>query len=128
LSAMAGIGLGAIQLLTWAMIPDAIEWDEYQTGQRHEGMFYSLVTTFRKVGVSISIPLVMLMLEWTGYVANAEVQPHSAILGLQMLIGPIPAACLVFGILLAALYPLNRARHAELRAKLAERQTANGQK
>lgn len=122
LSAMAGIGLGAIQLLTWAMIPDAVEWDELQTGKRHEGMFYSLVTTFRKVAVSLSIPLVLLMLEWTGYVANAEVQPRSAILGLQLLIGPIPAVCLVFGIVLAAFYPLNRTRHAELRAKLAERQ------
>jgi GPH family glycoside/pentoside/hexuronide:cation symporter len=122
LSGLAGFGVGAIQLLTWSMIPDAVEWDEYQTGQRHEGMFYSLVTTFRKVAVSISIPLAMLMLDWTGYVANAEVQPHSAILGLQMLIGPIPAVCLFAGIVLASLYPLNRARHAELRAKLAERQ------
>ncbi len=121
LAALAGIGLGAVQLLTWAMIPDAIEWDELQTGQRHEGMFYSLVTTFRKVGVSISIPLVMLMLEWTGYVANAKTQPHATILGLQLLIGPIPAVCLVAGIVLASFYPLNRARHAELRAKLAER-------
>ena len=127
LSALAGVGLGAIQLLTWAMIPDAVEWDELQTGQRHEGMFYSLVTTFRKVGVSISIPLVMLMLEWTGYVANAETQPHNAILGIQLLIGPIPAVCLVFGIILAAFYPLNRARHAELRAKLAERHAQENQ-
>jgi GPH family glycoside/pentoside/hexuronide:cation symporter len=121
LSAMAGIGLGAVQLLTWSMIPDAIEWDEFQTGERHEGMFYSLVTTLRKIAVSLSIPLVMLMLEWTGYIANAEVQPHCVIFGLQMLIGPIPAVCLVIGIILASLYPLNRIRHAELRAKLAER-------
>jgi len=126
LAGLAGIGLGAIQLLTWSMIPDAIEWDELQTGQRHEGMFYSLVTTFRKIGVSISIPLVMLMLEWTGYIANADVQPPGAILGIQLLIGPIPAACLVVGIILAAFYPLNRSRHAELRAKLAERQAAEG--
>jgi GPH family glycoside/pentoside/hexuronide:cation symporter len=122
LSALAGVGLGAIQLLTWSMIPDAVEWDELETGQRHEGMFYSLVTTFRKIAVSISIPLVMLMLEWTGYIANAENQTRSAILGIQLLIGPIPAVCLVFGILLAVFYPLNRTRHAELRAKLAERQ------
>jgi GPH family glycoside/pentoside/hexuronide:cation symporter len=121
LSALAGVGLGAVQLLTWAMIPDAVEWDEVQTGQRHEGMFYSLVTTFRKIAVSISIPLVMLMLEWTGYVANAEIQPASAIFGLQLLIGPIPAICLVFGIVLAFIYPMNRTRHAELRTKLADR-------
>ncbi len=121
LSALAGLGVGAIQLLTWSMIPDTVEWDEYQTGQRHEGMFYSLVTTFRKVAVSISIPLAMLMLEWTGYVANAETQPHSAIFGLQMLIGPIPAACLLAGILLALFYPLTREKHTELRTELEER-------
>jgi len=123
LSVLAGFGVGAIQLLTWSMIPDAVEWDELQTGQRHEGMFYSLVTTFRKVAVSISIPLAMLMLEWTGYVANAKTQPHSVILGLQLLIGPIPAVFLVAGIVLASFYPLSRVRHAEVRAKLAERRT-----
>jgi GPH family glycoside/pentoside/hexuronide:cation symporter len=64
----------------------------------------------------------MLMLEWTGYVANSKTQPPNAILGMQLLIGPIPAACLLVGIFLAFLYPLNRARHAEVRAKLAEHQ------
>lgn len=128
LASLAGVGLGGIQLLTWAMIPDAIEWDEYQTGQRHEGMFYSLVTTFRKIGVSISIPLVMLMLDWTGYVPNAVTQPQKAIFGIQLLIGPIPAVCLLAGILLATFYPLNRAKHAELRAKLAERHASENQK
>ena len=123
LSVLAGFGVGAIQLLTWSMIPDAVEWDELQTGKRHEGMFYSLVTTFRKVAVSISIPLAMLMLEWTGYVANAKTQPHSVILGLQLLIGPIPAVFLVAGIVLASFYPLSRVRHAEVRAKLAKRRT-----
>ncbi|PWB50461.1 MAG: hypothetical protein C3F13_16040 [Anaerolineales bacterium] len=123
MAGLAGIGLGAVQLLTWSMIPDTVEWDELQTGQRHEGMFYSLVTTFRKVAVSISIPLVMLMLEWTGYVANAKSEPRSVILGLQLLIGPIPAVCLVAGIVLAWFYPLNRIRHAELRVKLEEQRT-----
>jgi GPH family glycoside/pentoside/hexuronide:cation symporter len=120
-SALVGIGLGAVQVLTWSMIPDAVEWDEFQTGQRHEGMFYSLVQTLRKVGSSLSLPFVLLMLEWTGYVANAPVQPSNTILGIQSLIGPIPAAFLLLGIFLAARYPLDRARFAELRAELAKR-------
>ena len=120
-SALVGIGLGAIQVLTWAMIPDAVEWDELQTGQRHEGMFYSLVQTLRKVGSSLSLPFVLLMLEWTGYVANESTQPRSTILGIQALIGPIPAVFLVVGIFLAARYPLTRKRFDEMRAELAER-------
>jgi GPH family glycoside/pentoside/hexuronide:cation symporter len=120
-SALIGIGLGAVQVLTWAMIPDAVEWDEYQTGQRHEGMFYSLVQTLRKIGSSLSLPFVLLMLEWTGYVANATVQPRNTILGIQALIGPLPAAILLIGIFIASRYPLDRKRFAQVRAELAER-------
>lgn len=118
---LAGFGLGAIQILTWAMIPDGIEWDELQTGQRHEGMFYSLVTTIRKVAASLSLPLLLLVLDWTGYNATLPVQPASAITGIQALIGPVPAVFLGIGILFALFYPLNRERHAQVIHELAER-------
>jgi len=121
LAGMAGVGLGAIQIIPWSMIPDVVEWDEYQTGQRHEGMFYSLVTLLRKVASSFAIPLVLLVLEWTGYVANSAEQPLSAIRGIKMMIGPVPALFLSFGILCALFFPLTRQRHAELRAELARR-------
>jgi glycoside/pentoside/hexuronide:cation symporter, GPH family len=124
LGVLAGAGLGAIQVLTWAMIPDTVEWDELQTGQRHEGMYYSLVTLFRKIAASLTLPLVLLVLEWTGYVANAPAQPRSAILGIQGLIGPLPSLFILAGIILASFYPLTRARHAQVRAELAKRQAA----
>jgi len=120
-SALVGFGLGAVQVLTWAMIPDAVEWDELQTGERHEGMFYSLVQTMRKIGSSLSLPFVLLMLDWTGYVANDPVQPHSTIMGIQALIGPIPAVFLLVGILFASKYPLSRKRFDQLREELAAR-------
>jgi glycoside/pentoside/hexuronide:cation symporter, GPH family len=121
---LAGFGLGAVQILTWAMIPDGVEWDELQTGQRHEGMFYSLVTTIRKVAASLSLPMLLLVLEWTGYDAKLAVQPASAITGIQALIGPIPAFFLGIGILFALFYPLNRERHAQVLSELAERRAA----
>jgi GPH family glycoside/pentoside/hexuronide:cation symporter len=107
------------------MIPDAVEWDELRTGQRHEGMFYSLVLLLRKVASSIALPLMLLTLEWSGYVSNAPVQAPSAVRAIQALTGPIPAALLCVGILFAALYPLGRVRHAELRAELAARRAAS---
>jgi glycoside/pentoside/hexuronide:cation symporter, GPH family len=128
LSASAGIGVGAIQVLTWAMIPDTVEWDELHTGQRHEGMYYSLVTLGRKIAASLALPLVLLVLDWTGYAAAAETQPASAILGIRLLIGPIPAVFLGAGIIFALFYPLGRNRHAELRAEISMRQAAGEQK
>ena len=123
---LAGFGLGAVQILTWAMIPDGVEWDELQTGQRHEGMFYSLVTTVRKVAASISIPMLLFILQLTGYDSKLAQQPANAILGIQALIGPIPAVFLVIGIIFAIFYPLNRKRHAQVLSELAERRAAKG--
>jgi GPH family glycoside/pentoside/hexuronide:cation symporter len=56
LSVLAGIGVSAAHVIPWSIIPDAVEWDELQTGQRHEGMFYSLVTLMQKVASSIAVP------------------------------------------------------------------------
>ena len=124
LGALAGVGFGAVQVLPWAILPDTIEWDELQTGQRHEGMFYSLVTLFRKIAASLSIPVLLLMLSWTGYIPNAAVQPPSAIQGIRLLTGPYPAALLLVGVIFASRYPLTRQRFAQVRQELTERRQA----
>jgi len=118
---LAGFGLGAVQILTWAMIPDGVEVDELETGQRHEGMFYSLVTTVRKVAASLSLPLILLVLDWSGYDPNLVVQPTPAIRGIQALIGPIPSLFLLVGIIFAIHYPLSRERHTEITKELENR-------
>ena len=48
LAFLAGIGVAAVHVLPWSMIPDAVEVDELETGGRHEGMYYSLVTLLRR--------------------------------------------------------------------------------
>jgi GPH family glycoside/pentoside/hexuronide:cation symporter len=121
---LAGIGVGAAHVLPWSIIPDAIEWGEWQTGERHEGMFYSLVTLMQKVASSIAIPLVLLLLEVTGYAPNAAQQPANALLGIRIVIGPIPAALLCGGILFAILYPLGREQYAQVCRELEQRRIA----
>lgn len=118
---LAGVGVGAAHVLPWSIIPDAIEWDEFETGQRHEGMFYSLVTLTQKIASAIAVPLVLLLLDVTGYIPNAEVQPASTMLGIRIVIGPIPAILLSVGIIFALRYPLSRERHSEIQAAIQER-------
>jgi GPH family glycoside/pentoside/hexuronide:cation symporter len=118
---LAGIGVSAAHVLTWAIIPDAIEWSELQTGQRTEGMFYSLVTLIRKIVTSLAVPAVGLVLQFSGYVPNAAQQPTSALTGIRILIGPVPAVLLCIGILFAILYPLSREDHTRLVRELADR-------
>jgi GPH family glycoside/pentoside/hexuronide:cation symporter len=123
LSLLAGIGVAAAHVLPWAMIPDAIEWGELRSGVRHEGILYSLVTLCRKVATSLAIPATLVLLQITGYDGLAGRQPASAIWGIRIVIGPIPALLLGLGILFAALYPLSREQHAEITRELARRRT-----
>ena len=121
---LIGFGLSAAQVLPWAIIPDAIEWDEYQTGERHEGIFYSLITLMGKMANSIAVPLSLLLLEFTGYVSNAAEQPASALLGIKIVIGPIPAALLFTGIIFAIFYPLSREKYTQIVTELNLRKEA----
>ena len=127
LAALAGGGGGAVHVLPWSMIPDAVEVDELETGQRHEGMFYSLVTLLRKIASSIALPLVLLTLDRSGYISNAAVQVPSAVRAIQTMTGPVPAVFLLIGVAFAMLYPLSRERHAEAREELARRRALSGQ-
>jgi GPH family glycoside/pentoside/hexuronide:cation symporter len=122
LCVLAGIGVSAAHVLPWSILPDAIEWGEMQTGERHEGMFYSLLTLMQKIATSIAIPLALLVLDGTGYIPNSAQQPVSAVNGIRIVAGPIPAVLLCAGIAFAALYPLERESYMEIAQKLeAER-------
>ena len=121
---LAGIGVGAAHVLPWAIIPDAIEWDEWRTGERHEGTFYSLITLAQKVASSIAVPLALLVLDATGYIPNAAQQPESAVWGIRIVIGPIPAILLSAGIIFAIKYPLNRKQFSSLVSDLEQRRAA----
>jgi GPH family glycoside/pentoside/hexuronide:cation symporter len=124
---LAGIGVAAAHVLPWAIIPDAVEWDEWQTGERHEGMFYSLTTLIHKVAASVAVPLALLVLEFTGYVPNAAQQSAGALWGLRIVMGPIPAVLLCIGIALAIRYPLSRERYAQIVQELENRRAKQNQ-
>ena len=115
---LAGIGVSAAHVLPWSIIPDAIEWDEWNTGTRHEGTFYSIVTLAQKVASSLAIPLALLLLEARGYLPGDAAQPPEAIQAIRILVGPIPAVLLLAAIAFALFYPLDRSEHERIVAEL----------
>lgn len=118
---LAGIGVASAHVLPWSMIPDAIEYGEWQTGERHEGMFYSLITLAQKVATSIALPLALLVLNQSGYLPNSTTQPATAVTGIRIIAGPIPAVLLGLGILFAVLYPLGRENYSKIAQMLEVR-------
>ncbi|MDA0866283.1 MAG: MFS transporter [Cyanobacteria bacterium] len=118
---MASFGVATAYVVPWAMLPDVIELDELQTGQRREGVFYAFMTLLQKVGLALGLFLVGLALEWSGFVSNADIQTDSALTVIRAFMGPMPMVLLIGGMVLCYFYPVTREIHAEVLLKLAER-------
>ena len=63
-----GIGLGIYTCVSWAMISDAIDYNEWKFGTREEGTVYSLHSFFRKLAQGIGPSAVLLIMGALGYV------------------------------------------------------------
>ncbi|MGF1480942.1 MAG: MFS transporter [Cyanophyceae cyanobacterium] len=125
---MAGFGVAVAYLVPWSMVPDVIELDELQTGQRREGIFYGFMVLLQKLGLAIALFLVGQVLEFAGFIerppgGEIPVQPDSALLAIRLAVGPLPSIILVAGVVLAYFYPITRAVHDEILLKLKERET-----
>ncbi|MBT9311708.1 MFS transporter [Leptothoe kymatousa] len=117
----ASFGVATAYVVPWSILPDVIELNELQTGQRSEGAFYAFMTLLQKMGLAAGIFLVSLALETSGFAKDAIEQPESALLAIRFFMGPVPLILLIGGMILAYFYPITKATHQETLLKLAER-------
>ena len=73
-----GIGMGVYTCVSWAMMGDAIDYNEWKFGTREEGTVYSLHSFFRKLAQGIGPSLVLLIMGWLGYQAKYGTIAQSA--------------------------------------------------
>jgi glycoside/pentoside/hexuronide:cation symporter, GPH family len=126
LAILAGLGVSTAYLIPWSMLPDVIELDELETGQRREGLFYSFMAFLQKICLGVALALVLLSLERAGYISPtasvlSPTQPPAALLAIRLAIGPLPTISLIGGVILAYHYPITRERHQQILLQLAER-------
>jgi GPH family glycoside/pentoside/hexuronide:cation symporter len=126
LAILAGCGVSVAYLIPWSMVPDVIELDELETGQRREGIFYGFMVLLQKFGLALGLFLVGIALDATGFIESVAgqpipTQPESALWAIRFVVAPLPALVLVIGIILAYFYPIDREYHAQIRLQLQQR-------
>ena len=65
------LGLGIYSTVSWAMMGDAIDYNEWKTGKREEGVVYSLHSFFRKLAQGVGPAVALVIMNSLGYVNNA---------------------------------------------------------
>ncbi|MTV81229.1 glycoside-pentoside-hexuronide (GPH):cation symporter [Secundilactobacillus folii] len=120
-TAVAYLGDGFTSALNWALVSDCVEYGEWQTGIRSEGMVYSFFTYFRKLSQAIAGFVPGIILAWVGY-APGQTQTAQALLGIRGLMFLYSAALSIATIVLMYYaYSLTDQRYGRIVAELLQK-------
>lgn len=115
-------GLGQAPLLggVWAMFPDTIEYGEWKTHVRIEGLLYSGGSLGQKVGVGLGTAITGWVLAFGHYNGALAAQSPSAIQSIYQLFIYIPLIIYVLQIVMLRMYDLDK-KYPKIMADLAAR-------
>lgn len=109
----SAIGASGQYQVAWSMIPDCVELDEFQTGQRREGVFYACATLIQKVFTALAMLVAGIMLEKIGYTGLESVTEQTGV-GIRYLFAFGSGIPLALSAIVVLWTPMTRARHAAL--------------
>ncbi len=112
-----GVGYGCLHTMPWAMLPDALDEDELNTGERREGIFAGIMTFFMKIGNSLAMFLIGVTLQAVGYRPN-EVQTGLALETMRLIMAFGPMVFLFPSLAAAFFFPITREKYMEIRERL----------
>lgn len=115
-----GIGYANVMGVQFAIIGDSVEYGEWKTGVRSEGLVFSAQSFGCKVGMGLGNALIGAMLSWGKYDGELAVQPDSAITVIKVLYIGMPIMVAVFQMLLMIPYTIEK-EYDQMNRELAER-------
>ena len=121
---VAGLVLGllasaSVSIVTWALIADTVEYGEWKTGVRVQGINYALLAATRKLGMGFGAGVVAFSLAWGGYTSGVAEQSDAATLAIRAAAGLLPGVLVLAAVGIMCWYRLTDQRHAELVASLS---------
>lgn len=122
-----GLGMGIYTCVSWAMMGDAIDYNEWKYGRREEGTVYSLHSFFRKLAQGVGPSAVLLIMGALGYVENLGTIGQSAETAKNMcwlVAGLYVFSAVLQFIGLAVIYNLDKDTTARMNEELSARRAS----
>ena len=117
------LGMGIYSTVSWGMMGDAIDYNEWKNGTREEGTVYSLHSFFRKLAQGLGPSLALFVMAGLGYnEINAGNQLFSVALNMRYLVAGLYLVSAVMQLVgLGLIYNLDKKSVEKMNAELAER-------
>ena len=124
-----GLGMGFYNCVSWAMMGDAIDYQEWKFGKREEGVVYALHSFFRKLAQGVG-PAAVIALMGTSLIGYNEklgtigqsAQTAENMCWLVAILYAFSAVCQFVGV--ALVYNISHKTVKQMNAELAERHAA----
>ncbi len=107
--------------LLWTMLADVADYGEWKFNRRTTGLCFSASVLAQKLGWAIGAAAASWILGVTHFVANADVQSDSAMLGIRLLVSVIPGVLYASCALVMIFYGLDAQTMEEMKQELADR-------
>lgn len=115
-------GYAGMAYVFWAMLPDTVEYGEWRTGVRAEGMAFGVALLFQKMALGLGAAMLGVALDQLGYRPN-ETQAPETLDGLKLVMALLPLLGVGVGAVFMFFNPLRRGAHEKIVADLAQRAT-----
>lgn len=121
-----GFGLGFYTCVSWALMADAIDYNEWKTGTKEEGTVYSLHSFFRKLAQGLGPSLVIIIMGALGYDgALGADQPFAVAENMKWLVACLYTfSAIVMFVSITFIYNLNKKKVAQMTEELTARRNA----
>ena len=114
------LGLGIYSTVSWALMGDAIDYNEWKTGRREEGVVYSLHSFFRKLAQGAGPSVILVIMVALGYIGeNGGAQSAEVALNMRYLVAVLFLISAVLEFIgLALIYNLDKKTLAKMNKDL----------
>lgn len=120
LQVLIGFALGVKPPLTFSMLADTADYNEWKKGRRATAMTFAAGVFSQKLGSVLATLLITAIFTALGYQAN-QAQTAESLQGIVMLMSVIPAALAFAAIAALAFYRLDKAAMAKIQTELSDR-------
>jgi GPH family glycoside/pentoside/hexuronide:cation symporter len=122
---ICAFGAASLEVNFSSLAADVIDYDELQTGERKEGVYFAVWALAKKSAMGISGAMVGFLLAASGFEPNAE-QGQGALTAIRAMESVIPASGFIASLLAFLPFALTREAHARVRAELDARALPSG--